>query len=90
VKPPIYLLVFDPYKTDAAKMHSLITDMPYALEWWHYIGSAYIFTSRSDADVIQRHIHERWEGYFYVSEITASNSGGWLPEEAWNWINERR
>lgn len=86
----IYLLVFDPYKTDAVALHNIITTMAYASEWWHYIGSAYLITSSSTATEIQNYINMSWSGFFLITEINGRNSGGWLPQEAWDWINSRK
>lgn len=90
MKPKLYLLVFDPYKTNAAALHNIVTTMPLKTDWWHYIGSAYVLASYSTAKEMQDYINVRWKGFFLLSEINAHNSGGWLPQEAWNWINTRR
>jgi hypothetical protein len=86
----IYLLVFDPYKTNADSLHTIITTMPYTREWWHYIGSAYLIVSTAAAVDIQNYINSRWNGFFLTMEVNKRNAGGWLPIEAWNWINSRR
>ena len=88
--PKLYLLVFDPYKTDPTALHNIITNLPNTTEWWHYLGSAYIIASRLNALELQNYINSRWVGFFLATEINAENAGGWLPQEAWDWINSRK
>lgn len=86
----LYLLVFDPYKTDADALHRVIDKIPGLLYWWHYIGSGYILKSTSNAAAMEDYINRNWSGNFFLTEINANNSGGWLPSEAWNWINKNK
>lgn len=90
MKPKIYMLSFDPYKTDAQALHTLVSSMPLMVEWWHYLGSTYLLTSHSTALQLQNYINSHWSGQYLLSEINAHNSGGWLPNTAWTWINARR
>jgi hypothetical protein len=90
MKPKVYMLAFDPYKTNAGVMHSAIITVPNISDWWHYLGSAYLFTSTASADDIQNHINQIVKGQFLLAEIIPSNTGGWLPQLAWNWINSKR
>jgi hypothetical protein len=83
----LYILSFDPYKSNATFLHSVITNMPLMKAWWHYIGSAYLITSTSSAAEIQNHINTRWTGNYLLIEVDPKNSGGWLPKAAWDWIN---
>ena len=57
--------------------------------WWHYLESTWLIVTSETADDlwrrIQPHFHEK--DYALVIEVRR-NSQGWLPEEAWQWINE--
>jgi hypothetical protein len=90
MKPKLFLLAFDPQRSDATTLHNVITSLPFAHQWWHYLGSAYILATVASALDIQSAINTQWKGFFIVAQIDAYNSGGWLPAEAWDWINQRR
>lgn len=88
----IYLITFDPYKTDAIGMHGIISTSIYVSNWWHYIGSAYLIKSSWTLITIQNEITRKW-GYnqnFLIIEVDPKNYGGWLPQDAWSWINQNR
>ena len=88
--PRLFLIVFDPQTSNANQLHSVVIALPSMQAWWHYLASAYIIASVMNARQLQDEIHSRWDGLFLVAEINTRNSGGWLPAEAWEWINERR
>ena len=90
MKPKLYILSFDPYLTDATKLHGIIITLPGTVDWWHYIGSAYLISSTSSAYTLQNHINTRWAGRFLLAQVEPSDTGGWLPQEAWDWINSKR
>lgn len=87
----IYLLVFDPYKTNAMGLHEIIKNNAYILTWWHYLGSAYLIKSTYTLITIQNDIVSRWPNqHFLLMEVNAHNFGGWLPQAAWDWINQHK
>jgi hypothetical protein len=59
--------------------------------WWHYLGSTWLVDTNLDADGVfarlRPHIHA--DDYLLIHRVVADKQG-WLPQEAWNWINERR
>lgn len=89
MKPKIYSLSFDPHVSNAENLHAIVTAMPHTIEWWHYLGSTYLITSHASALELQNYVNQKWVGRFLVSEIQPKNTGGWLPKEAWDWINSR-
>lgn len=87
----IYLLVFDPYKTNASGLHDIIKNNTYIANWWHYLGSAYLIKSRYTLFTIQNDIITKWPNqHFLLIEVNAHNAGGWLPQAAWDWINQNK
>lgn len=87
----IYLLTFDPYKTNGLGLHEIIKSSPYVSNWWHYIGSAYLIKSPYTLFTIQNDIVEKWPNqHFLIIEVNANNYGGWLPQAAWDWINQQK
>ena len=57
--------------------------------WWHYLDSLWIvdtnLTVNSAADRIRARVDT--SDHFLVLDVTGDASQGWLPQEAWNWIN---
>lgn len=87
----IYILVFDPYKTNSMALHEVIKNSPYALTWWHFIGSAYLIKSQYTLGTIHQQILNEWPNQFFMlTEVDLKNSDGWLPKEAWDWIKLHR
>lgn len=84
----IYLFVFDPYKTDTSLVHNIIKNNSYITNWWHYLASAYLLKSRYTLATIQDDIIRKWPNqHFLLIEVNTNNFGGWLPQAAWDWIN---
>ena len=59
-----------------------------APKWWHYLSNVWIIISEEDVS--------SWERKLVPLTVVGDNlliievrrsSGGWLPKEAWGWIN---
>lgn len=84
----IYFIAIDPYKTDALSLYNIITTNPYVITWWHYLESIYLIKSAYTLGTIQNDIIAKWPNQrFLIMEVNAHNFSGWLPKEAWDWIN---
>ena len=59
-------------------------------DWWHYLGSTWLVdTSLTAKDIWERLApHVDKNDYFLVIRVTRDYEG-WLPQEAWDWINNR-
>jgi|GEM_PF-763473 hypothetical protein len=61
-----------------------------ALNWWHFIEQTCIVFTNRDAeqltDLLLPYIHTN--DSLLVAEIDAANCQGWLPLQAWDWIQE--
>ena len=59
--------------------------------WWHYLGSTWLVDTSLDASGIWRRLaaHVDRNDWVLVIGVT-QDSQGWLPKEAWEWINSRR
>lgn len=87
----IYLLTFDPYKTNSVALHNIIKSNSYISNWWHYISSAYLIKSSYTLVTLQNDIIRQWPNQnFLLIEINTQNFGGWLPKAAWDWIRQQR
>lgn len=58
--------------------------------WWHYLGSTWLVDTTLSADGIWTKVkgHVDANDRMLIIGVTADKSG-WLPNEAWAWINER-
>lgn len=61
--------------------------------WWHYIDNTYILivewgvTAKDITDYAMKLIPNR---KFFVCELNINNHNGWLPQDAWDWINKQK
>lgn len=59
-------------------------------DWWHFLGSTWLvdtsLTAQGVWNVLASHVDEN--DFFLVVGITRDYQG-WLPSEAWAWINGR-
>lgn len=59
--------------------------------WWHYLGSTWLIDSHLDAKGIWRRIGEHFDRNDRALVIGVTKDyEGWLPKDAWEWINTRR
>ena len=87
----IYLLSFDPYKTDAKALHSVISGNPGIPDWWHFIGSCYLLASNLTLSQLHQEIMTKWPNHHFLLlmvELKEGNNNGWLPKDAWTWIKK--
>jgi hypothetical protein len=58
--------------------------------WWHYIDSTWIVKSNLTAQQIYSRIAPGFlstSDFILIIEIKSESKFGWLPQEAWNWID---
>lgn len=76
---------------DYTEFHNSLTTAKGVINWWHYIDNAYIIitekstTATNVSDFVQQKMPNK---HFMVSELNLKNHNGWLPKEAWDWINK--
>jgi hypothetical protein len=81
--------VFDNF--DYKKFHNTLTTANGILNWWHYLGSSYIIitenniTATNVSEFVKQYMKNK---LFLVVELNLQNHSGWLPKEAWEWINK--
>lgn len=58
---------------------------------WHYLGSTWLVDTDLNAQGIWERLvpHVDKNDWVLVIGVTRDHQG-WLPKEAWNWINSRR
>lgn len=59
--------------------------------WWHHLGSTWLVDTSLNADGIWQRVspHIDQNDSMLIIGVTKDKSG-WLPKEAWDWINSRR
>ena len=61
-------------------------------DWWHYLPGTWIVNTSLTAEQLARyiytHLSEQERDYLFVTAIRGPMFG-WIPTEAWDWINAR-
>jgi hypothetical protein len=59
--------------------------------WWHHLGSTWLLDTRLNAEGIWKRLapHVDSNDLMLIIGVTRDYQG-WLPTEAWGWVNERR
>jgi hypothetical protein len=71
-----------------ASLHAAIKELGAA--WWHYLGSTWLVDTHLNADQIWARLSPHVDTTDFVLVIRLANDHqGWLPKEAWDWINQR-
>lgn len=57
--------------------------------WWHYLDSTWIVATSLNVSAAADRIRAKLDNsdHFLVLDITGDTSQGWLPKDAWSWIN---
>ena len=59
--------------------------------WWHYLGSTWLVDTKLNAEGIWKRLEPHFDKNDRALVIGVTRDcQGWLPKEAWAWINDRR
>ena len=59
--------------------------------WWHYLDSTWLLDTSLDANGIWQKLQSHVDKNDNVLIIgVTKDRAGWLPKDAWTWINSRR
>ena len=87
----ILLITYDLKKPgqDYTSLHNTIKS---ADSWWHYLESTWLIKTNQDpsvwTDKIKRVIDPN--DYLFIVDISGKSYNGWLPQKAWDWINQNK
>ena len=86
----IYSINYD-LKEPGRDYEGLYTSIKSCGDWWHYLKSTWLVDTNLDASGIWERVKAHVDGNdrMFIVGITSNNSG-WLPQSAWDWINDRR
>jgi hypothetical protein len=60
-------------------------------DWWHYLESTWLVDTNLDANGIWKRLEPHVDKNDRILVIGATKDyEGWLPKDAWDWINSRR
>ncbi|MDE0518788.1 MAG: hypothetical protein OXH36_04450 [Bdellovibrionales bacterium] len=57
-------------------------------DWWYYIDNTYLVACSLDVNELYNLIYSAINRHLLIVEINPKNAQGWLPQDAWNWINK--
>jgi len=90
----IYLIT---YNTDATfnsqVFHNYITSFypKYLSDWWHYINDFYLVSTSLNVNDLYNIVFRGIPGrHLIIIEVNPNNSQGWLPKQAWDWLQKYR
>jgi len=84
----VYLITYDLNKV-GQDYNELYNAIKKTGTWWHYLDSTWLVqTALSSNQIFEsiKHAIDNNDSVLIV-KITTDHSG-WLPQEAWNWINK--
>lgn len=69
-------------------LHLFLTNSPQIIpDWWHYLDTCYILQTTLTIEQLQNLIMQRFPNQsFLLEEINPKRYAGWLPKEAWAWL----
>jgi len=85
----VILVSYDLHKPvkDYEKLHVAIKNLG---NWWHYLESVWLIETNSSASDIGKHLIQFIDKDDRLTAIRVSKDyDGWLPTEAWNWLNAK-
>ncbi len=85
----IYAINYD-LKKPGQNYEALYTAIKSCGAWWHYLGSTWLVDTNLTAQGIWDKLAPVVDqnDFFLVVGVTRDFQG-WLPQDAWKWINER-
>ncbi len=57
--------------------------------WWHYLDSTWIIKTNLTSSQIWPYLaqHITTTDHLLIIKIDTNDKYGWLPQDAWNWLN---
>ena len=77
-------------KRDATKVLQALQESP---RWWHYLDDTWIISTRETAPQLYERLRTSFSALdsILIAPVDPyKDYSGWLPKEAWNWIEEHK
>ena len=88
----VYLIT---YSTDITFNNNIVRERindllnkGYIFDWWYYIDNTYLVACTLDVNTLYSAICSSINRHLLIVEIKPENTQGWLPKDAWDWINK--
>lgn len=67
-----------------------LSEKKWISDWWHYVNTVYIVASERSAQELYNAAAPGMKGirHVLVIEIDPKNEQGWLPPDAWKWLQK--
>ena len=84
-----FLITYELRNTSVTNYSSLFDEIKKSYKWWHYLPSAWIILTNEDITSVRAKLIPLIykNDNLLIIEIRKT-SDGWLPADAWKWINE--
>jgi hypothetical protein len=84
----VYIVSYDLNKA-GQNYNALYEELKKSSSWWHYLDSTWLISTAESADQLSDRLlaHTDKNDRLLVIKVVRTYQG-WLPEDAWEWINE--
>lgn len=86
------MVTYDDTNLNRELLHSYINSLlrgGLITDWWHYIGTSYIVASTLGVNALYNAIFPGIpKRYLLIIEVDPNNTQGWVPPDAWTWIQK--
>lgn len=84
-----YIITYDLKNSPARNYSTLIFAIKNIGPWWHYLESTWIIKTDLNAGQVWNYLYTHINGNdrLLIVKIEPYDKGGWLPQDAWAWLN---
>jgi hypothetical protein len=83
-----YIVNFNCSQCARQKVLDLLDTLPAIKNWYAFLPSAIFVVSDQTAHALAQLLLAKVDGsYYFISEITSGTANGWLPQAAWDFVN---
>ena len=84
-----YLITYDLNNKSIKNYESLFVALKSIGPWWHYLESTWIIKTNLTSAQLWNHLagHVTTTDRMLIVKIDNFDKWGWLPQDAWNWLN---
>ena len=84
----VYVVSYD-LRKPGRDYKGLSDELQHSPGWWHYLDSTWLIaTSESANELYKRLVYHLDRGDNILVIQAGSDRQGWLPKDAWNWIQQ--
>lgn len=84
----VYSVSYD-LNSPGQKYENLYQELKNSNSWWHYLDSIWLIRTHETASQLSERIRKHLDNNDSLLVIRVTNEyAGWLPQKAWDWINQ--